>query len=264
VDAGQVGEPGRDPLDRGLDPAAAQVPELVERARLDRPALANDRDPVGEPLDLAEDVAREQHGRARRDPFGHTVREDLLHQRVQPGGRLVEDQQVDVCRESRDQRHLLPVALGVGAALLGRVEVEPLQQLLPVPRTRVGATHPQQHVHGLTAGEVGPQRHVAGDVGQPTVDRHGVPPRVLAEHGRRTAVDAQQPEQRPDGGRLAGAVRAEEAVHLTRRDMQVEPVEGTVRPERLDEAMYFDHGSISHGLDSTLCSGISETCRLWV
>ncbi len=56
-----------------------------------------------------------------------------------------------------------------------------------------------------------------GHVGEPAVDRHGVPPRVEAEDGRRTAVDAEQAEQRPDRGRLAGAVRAEEAVHLARR-----------------------------------------------
>ena len=59
-----------------------------------------------------------------------TSPEDLLHQRVQAGGRLVEQQQLDVGGERGDQRDLLPVALGVGAALLARVEVEPLEQLV--------------------------------------------------------------------------------------------------------------------------------------
>ena len=80
------------------------------------------------------------------DALGDAVGEDLLHQRVQPGGRLVEHQQVDVGGERRHQRHLLPVALGVGAAALGRVEVEPLEQLLAAGVARVGAAHPQQHV----------------------------------------------------------------------------------------------------------------------
>jgi hypothetical protein len=59
-------------------------------------------------------------------PSLDALAEDLLHQRVQARGRLVEDEQLDVGRERRDQRHLLPVALGVGAAFLRRVEVEPL------------------------------------------------------------------------------------------------------------------------------------------
>ena len=60
--------------------------------------------------------------------------EHLLHQRVQAGGRLVQDQQLDVGGERGDERHLLPVALGVGAALLARVELEPLQQLVAALR----------------------------------------------------------------------------------------------------------------------------------
>ena len=67
-------------------------------------------------------------------PLRHAVVEDLLHQRVQAGRRLVEHEQVHVGGERRDQRDLLPVALGVRAALLGRVEVEPLQQLLAMAR----------------------------------------------------------------------------------------------------------------------------------
>ena len=57
------------------------------------------------------------------------VLEDHLHQRVETGGRLVQEVQLDVGRKRRDQRHLLPVALGVGAALLRRVELEPFQQI---------------------------------------------------------------------------------------------------------------------------------------
>ena len=171
------------------DPAPPQVPQLVEGAGLDRPALADDRDPVGQPLDLAEDVAGQQHRRARGHPLRHAVVEDLLHQRVQPGRRLVEHQQVHVGGERRHQRDLLPVALRVRPALLGRVQVEPLQQLLAVTGAGVRTAHAQQHVDGLAAGQVRPQRHVAGHVREPAVDGHRVPPRVLAEHRRRTVVD---------------------------------------------------------------------------
>ena len=71
-------------------------------------------------------------------PLGDALGEDLLHQRVQPRGRLVEDQQVGGRGERRDQGDLLPVALGVGAALLGRVELEALEHL-GAPRVVAGA-----------------------------------------------------------------------------------------------------------------------------
>ena len=71
-----------------------------------------------------------------------------------------------------------------------------------------------EQVDGLAAGQVGPQVDVARDVGEPAVQLGGVPPRVAAEQPGAAAVGVQQPEQHPDRGRLAGAVRAEEAVHL--------------------------------------------------
>ena len=83
--------------------------------------------------------------------LGDARGEDLLHQRVQAGGRLVEDQQVRRRCERGDQGDLLPVALGVGAALLGRVELEALQHLGPARVVDRGAAHPQQQVDHLAA-----------------------------------------------------------------------------------------------------------------
>ena len=57
------------------------------------------------------------------------VLEDRLHQRVEARRRLVQEVELDVGGERRHQRDLLPVALRVGAALLRRIELEPLQQL---------------------------------------------------------------------------------------------------------------------------------------
>ena len=69
--------------------------------------------------------------------------EDRLLQRVEAGGRLVEQEQLDVRGERRDQRDLLPVALRVGAALLGRVELEALEQLR-APRRVEPAAQPRR------------------------------------------------------------------------------------------------------------------------
>ena len=57
--------------------------------------------------------------------------EGCLHQRVEARRRLVQDEQFRSGRERRDQCNLLPVALGVGAGLAGRVEIETLHEQVP-------------------------------------------------------------------------------------------------------------------------------------
>ena len=109
----------------GVDAGAAEVAHVGEGAGLDGAAGADDAHVVGEGLDLAEDVAGEQHGAALAAHVLDGAAEDGLHQRVQPGGRLVEQEQLDVGGERGDEGDLLPVALGVGAPLLGRVQLEP-------------------------------------------------------------------------------------------------------------------------------------------
>ena len=89
--------------------------------------------------------------------LGDALVEDLLHQRVQPRGGLVEDQQVGGRGERGDEGDLLAVALGVGTPLLRRVQLEPLEQVVATRRARVEVTHPQEQVDGLAAGQVGPR-----------------------------------------------------------------------------------------------------------
>jgi len=50
----------------GGDRGARQVAQLGQRARLDDPTLADDRDPVGEHLHLGQDVTGQQDGPASR------------------------------------------------------------------------------------------------------------------------------------------------------------------------------------------------------
>ena len=150
--------------------------------------------------------------------------EHLLHQRVQAGGRLVQQEQLDVGGERGDQRDLLPVALGVRPAFL--VGSRSKRSSSSARRARVQpAAQPAEQVDHLAAGQVRPQRHVAGHVRQPAVQRRSRPPRVAAEQPDGAGVGAQQPEQDPERRGLAGAVRAEEAVHLAGADVQVEPVQ---------------------------------------
>jgi len=54
----------------------------------------------------------------------------MLHQRVQSRGGLVQQEELGLGRERRDERDLLTVALGVRAGLLRRVQIESLHELI--------------------------------------------------------------------------------------------------------------------------------------
>src|SRR6202034_4734307 len=73
-----------------------------------------------------------------------------------PAGGLVEDEQWRAGHQGGDEDDLLPVPLGVGADLLGRIEVEPVDQLVPVAGVD-GPVHAAEQMQGLGAGEGGPQ-----------------------------------------------------------------------------------------------------------
>src|SRR3954453_8283816 len=73
----------------GLDRRARQVAQLLQRAGFDGLAVADDAHAVAQRLDLGEDVAGEQDGAALLALVLHAPAEDLLHQRVEAGRRLV-------------------------------------------------------------------------------------------------------------------------------------------------------------------------------
>jgi hypothetical protein len=240
VDAGHVVEARRRAGEGGADRRPTQVPQLRQRPRLDGTTGAHDADPVAERLDLGEDVARQQDRATPLPGLAHAGLEDLLHERVQARGRLVQQQQLDVGGERCDQRDLLPVALGVRAVLPSGVQLEPLQQLGPSSVDRATRSEPHQQVHRLAAREVRPQRHVSGHVRQPTVQSGRVAPRVTAEELHVAAVVPEEAEQHPQRGRLAGSVGPEEAVHLAGGHLQVESVERENLAEGLDESVDAD------------------------
>jgi len=272
VHPGQLGEALRGNRQLGLDVGARQVAQLRQGSGLDGVAVLDDADTVAEGLHLGEDVAGEQDG-APMLPLGlDAVVEDLLHQRIQTRGRLIEDEQLHVGGQRRDERDLLSVALGVGASLLGGVEVEALEQVGAAVPVEASAQAAEQVDH-LAAGEVRPQGDVTGHVGQAPVQGSCVAPGVAAQQARTTRVRVQQPEQHPQGGGLAGPVGAEEAVHLARGNGEVEVVQGPGAAEELGQAADVDdrwgrvayHGGLvggtrgcGHALHRTLNSECCE------
>jgi hypothetical protein len=156
------------------------------------------------------------------------VSEDGLHQRVEARRGFVEKVQLGRGGERRNECDLLTVALGVCPPFFGRVELEHIEEVPFAPlilRAVPDAAEPAEQVDGLAAGEVGPQAHVAGNVGQPRVDGDGIRSGVRPKNGCATPCRPREAQQDSDRRRLTGAVRAEEAVNLTGLDIKVEAVE---------------------------------------
>ena len=65
---------------------------------------------MGDALDLGQRVGREEHGAALGADLAQQRVEAPLHERIEAGDRLVEDQQLRLVHERLDQAELLPVA----------------------------------------------------------------------------------------------------------------------------------------------------------
>src|SRR5262249_3011890 len=147
----------------GADRSAGQVTQIVERSAFDQTAVSNDADTITERLDFRENVAGEQQGSPALSFFADAGSERLLHQWIEAGGWLIEDQQRRVGRERGHQRNLLAIALRIGVALELGIQLEALEQALRACEIDP-ATQPREKLNHLAAGQVGPQRNVAGDV----------------------------------------------------------------------------------------------------
>ena len=87
----------------------------------------------------------QEDGGALVDRPAQDALELVLQQRVEPGGGLVEDQQLGPVGEGLDDSHLAAVAGAQLADRAGRVEVEALQQL---GHERLVEASPQRPVEG--------------------------------------------------------------------------------------------------------------------
>ena len=237
-----------------LDVVERELADRLDAIDLDEAALADDRDPVAGPVDLVDDVRRQEDRPAVGAGFADELEERLLDERVEPGRRLVEDEQVRLVLERHDQPDLLLVALGVLAEAPARVEVEPLDQVVDV-----GAVDPAAQVRevgdGVGAGQAVVQVELARQVADPPMDRDRVDGRLDAEHRGPAAGRTDEVEQDPHRRRLARAVGSEEPEDLALADLEVEVDDAAVRAVRLREALGLDDGDQPGFLRSLAAGG---------
>ena len=205
------GAAGADDLDLEMLPARRAL-ERLDRARRDHPAASDDHDVLADVLDEVELVAREDDPDTGRRTFpddpGHRRDPD----RVETGERLIEHEQLGVVDEGGRQLDPLLVAV---------------RQLLELRLRPVGETHPLEPDRGRRVGALAGHPVLLGEVAELFGDPH---PRIepallrhvpeaqpgIAIDGRAlpadfAAVGPGQPEDAAHRGRLARAVRSQEA-----------------------------------------------------
>ena len=226
-------------VDEPLRHGGAQLGQVTGE---DDPTMVDDHDVFAQVLDQVELVAGEQHGCARCSDLCEQLAHVGDRDRVEPGERLVEHEQIGFVDECRDQLHALLVAVRqrietvtcpVGEAeplepgvdtptrLLVRPSAQPAQvdQLVP---------HPHPRIQAPLLGHVPETRPLR------CPDRRSAPP-------HRARVQLHQPEHRPHRRRLPGAIRAHEPGQPPRSGRERAPVERGHRTEPLARPFELQH-----------------------
>src|SRR5213078_404381 len=217
-----VGRYGRRQPHDDLDAAQAARHQLGGRAEGLEPAARDDRDAIGDRLDVRQDVGREEHGHAVIAELEDEVADLLATERIEAAHRLVEHDQLGVVHQGLGQpgalQHALAELLEALAARAAQADL--LDQLVGAPLAGPGrhAEQPAGEIAQLADGEVVVE---VGRLGE----KADLAPRPaaaerLAEQLRAAGGGADEAHQRADRGGLAGAVGADEAEDVAALDAE--------------------------------------------
>ena len=207
--------------------AAARPAARRARADRDHAPAADHADALAQRLDLAQDVRREERGRAR----GAALAQELVERPPARSGRGP--------RSARRARAARARAAGPGRcrasgacrastrAAAGRdrrVRARAARALVARPRCRPPLSAARWSSMSTAAHALVEARR-ARQVAEPRRSATPAPTGRVRARDTRPGVGAQQAERDADRRRLARAVRPEEAEHLARLDLQVDAVE---------------------------------------
>src|SRR2546423_499363 len=227
---------------RSLRRSAAQ--QLIHRARGDDAPVVDHGHAVANLFHLTEQVRVEKHGcapgRQAADDLAHVVPAD----RIERGGRLVEEDELRLSQQRGAEAEPLLHALGEGAHAIARAVTQPdgvdhgLDLVFPArARQRRELAVQREHLLGGEPALVPEKLGKVADVASsPEVaDR-------LAEEPPLARSRPQQAEEELDGGGLAGAVGAEKTEHLAARHGHRETGQRDCTAEALGQLDGFDGG----------------------
>src|SRR3989442_5876691 len=213
--------------------------DVAKRSGHQLPPAGDDTQLIAQLLGLLHDVGGEEDGRTTVAQLQHHVLEHLCVDRIEPGERLVEDDERRLVQQRRDELDLLLHPFGelVDAAQAPGAESHALQpRECARPRgTALDAPHlgeedqyvqhPHLAVQPTLLGEIPDARRVIARAA-------GVP-----EQPHRARVGQDDVQNHADRGGLARAVRPEESVDHARRNRERQAVDGRVAREPLGHAV---------------------------
>jgi hypothetical protein len=170
--------------------------------------------------------------------------------RVEPGGRLVEEDELGIADEP--QREVEATTLPAGQRLDARVrlvrEPDQLDELVHRPPARV---HPPVQRDELADGELVVHPGLLQDDADPLAELPAAVPRVQAQDLDMAAGAVAMALQDLDGRGLARAVRSEDAEHLTFGDGEAQAVDGRERAVALVQVVDDDRAHLSRSRDGS-------------
>ena len=197
----------------GVDPPARRGLELVDQVPAPQQA-----DAVGHLAGAIHVVGHHQDGLAGIGQGPHQVMELVDGRGVEPGGGLVEQQDVGVTQDGQRDGHLLAHALGVApqaqAARIG-TQRDPIQRRLDVGVPARHARQLQKVAQVLARIQVLVQRRRFRQISHRPARSHQVGADLLAVDQHPPAGCRQEAQEGGQRRRLAGAVAAQQPVHLT-------------------------------------------------
>src|SRR5215218_5768227 len=165
------------------------VYERLRRLYRGEPAAADDPHPVAYPLDLGEVVRGEEDGASLGLDLLDDVEKLLLHQRVEPAGRLVEHQQRRPVEHGLHEPDLLLVPPREPAHRTVQLGPEPLGELMRVAQVS-DAAQPAEVLEKPLSRHLVLQGELSGQVADPGPYLHTLFPDIQAE-------DLATPTRRP-------------------------------------------------------------------
>ena len=176
-------------------------------------ALANDADARAQALDFAQNVGGEENGDTAGVLLADEVEEITLHERVEAGGGLIEEEQLGAMQQALHDADFLLVAVGEVADAAVHLKLHDVGQLFDT----LGAVAIEEtggileQVFDLHAFIIIDFRRQVTDV---TADLRTLLGHIFAEDLAAAAGGMDQRQEQADGGGFAGAVRSNEAKNL--------------------------------------------------
>ena len=193
-------------------------------------------------LGLVHVMGGDQHGEAVGGERVDLVPEVAPRLGIDAGGRLVEQQKLRARQRAGAERQtLLPAARQfAGQLLLAAGEAEPLDRRARGRNGLGDAVDAADEFQVLAHREVLVERELLRHVADLALDHVGLRADVVAEAGAGALVGREQAAQHADGGGLAGAVGAEEAVDRAALDLHGQVAHHRAPVETLGQALHVD------------------------